>query len=153
MIKSYFVMDNIGDICSELRNRFYGSNASPKDYKESFVINHSVESFIASPQRLMSKDIEAKEKSSKKMPKSINLRSSCSERVSLLAKTLNISESEVIRRILYYTVLNEDQNADKTSDMKLSEIKDQLTFLRSQVKQQLQIIDQILVKLNDSEEG
>lgn len=132
--KSISAMKNISEVCSSLRSRYYGENAQPKDYKDSFVINNAVQLFpIETSKDLMDASITKKDKEDVKISKSINFRSDCYEKLSDISKMLEIPEAEVLRRILYYTLEN-NNSVTKQDKMKLSSLKGKVELLKTQIE-------------------
>lgn len=39
MIKSLSMMNNVAEVCGQLRRKMYGKNATAKDFKDSYIIN------------------------------------------------------------------------------------------------------------------
>ena len=104
MVKSLSMMKDVGEVCEQLRRKMYGKDATAKDYKDSFIINNSIDNFSGNPDNLMEGKISELDQSHTKASKSVNLRADCYEKLNTYSKILNIPESEVCRRLLYYVL-------------------------------------------------
>ena len=143
MNKSVSMMQSISDVCDTLRYKFYGNGASPRDYKDSYIINAAIERFNTEEiNDLMDEKISEKDRSENKTAKSINFRSDCYDKLCDIAKTLNLPESEALRRLLIYSLENNDISTHY-QDFKLSSLKGKLTLLKKQVTQSLMTIDEL----------
>ena len=143
MNKSISSMKNIQEVCSNLRSKFYGEAATVKDYKDSFVINHAVDSFTADPSLLMSDSITDRDRSEAKISKSINFRSDCFEKLNTIAKVLQIPEAEVCRRILYYS-LDTDEKKNTKNETQLSVLKGKVAILKTQIEASRNTLSEIM---------
>lgn len=144
MIKSISAMKNIQDVCSKLRIKYYGTAASITDYKDSFVINNAIDLFNDKPEVLMSNEI-SKQDLEVKTSKSINFRSNCYEKLSTLAKLLNIPEAEVCRRILYHSLESSDTAA--SSQMKMVVLMGKIKLLKSQIALCAETLEEIMLEI------
>lgn len=143
MIKSYAVMESVTEVCSKLRAAYFGKNAMPADYKDSYVINKTIEEFgKASPEELMSDSISDKDRE-KKVSKSINFRSDCYLKVNALSELLKIPESEVTRRIMYYSLEQKSSGNSEAADIPLSMLKTEVMLLKSQLLAGLETLEKI----------
>ena len=104
MIKSLSMMNNVVEVCAKHRERMHGKDATSKDFKDSFIINNCIENFNGKLEGLMGDDITKLDQSQGKTSKSVNLRSDCYEKICTYSKLLNVPESEICRRILYYMI-------------------------------------------------
>lgn len=149
MIKSSSVMKNIQDVCSALRQKYFGEAASPKDYKDSFVINKAIESFNGLPEDLMSESISQKDQSETKGSKSINYRSDCYEKLSIIATALQIPESEVCRRIMYYSLEEhlEEHNGGKAT-IEVSVLKEKVIFLKKRMEESMAALNEVMLAIS-----
>lgn len=129
------MMKDLKVICAELRRRYFGEEASDKDYKDSYIINHAIEKFVSSPEVLMDDSITILDRSDTKVTKTLTLRSDCAAKLSVLARVLHITEAEACRRILYLTLQDTGNKSDKNTlkSLKVSEIKSNLMILQAQV--------------------
>lgn len=133
MNKSISSMKSIQEVCSKLRSKFYGEAATIKDFKDSYVINHAVDSFTADPAMLMSDSITDRDKSEVKISKSINFRSDSYQKLTTISKVLQIPEAEVCRRILYYSLDTDDEKNTK-NEIELSVLKGKVAILKTQME-------------------
>ena len=143
MNKSISSMKNIQEVCSNLRSKFYGEAATVKDYKDSFVINHAVDSFTADPSLLMSGSITDRDRSEAKISKSINFRSDCFEKLNTISKVLQIPEAEVCRRILYYS-LDTYEKKNTKNEIELSVLKGKVAILKTQIEASRNTLSEIM---------
>lgn len=142
--KSISSMKNIQEVCSILRRKYYGDNATSKDYKDSFVINNAIQLFpIEARQTLMDEIITEKDKAEIKVSKSINFRSDCYEKLSNISKMLEIPEAEVLRRILYYSI-ESDNNSSSQQEMQLSSLKGKVALLKTQIEASMATLNEIM---------
>lgn len=148
MIKSVSVMRDAAEVCGELRIKYFGDLASAKDYKDSFVINKAVEDYKDSPEKLMSDIISKKDQNSTKVPKSINFRAECFEKIITISNVLHISEAEVCRRILYYSLDNEE-SADMDFVKDTSALQGKIALLESQLEASMATLHEILKMINN----
>lgn len=144
MIRSSSVMKNSQDVCSALRKKYFGESASPKDYKDSFVINKAIDSFKGLPEDLMTELISQKDQSVTKVSKSINYRSDCFERLSTIATALQIPESEVCRRIMYYSL--EEHNGSEAK-IEISVLKEKVTFLKKKMEESMAALNEVMLAI------
>ena len=49
MNKSISAQENVVEICSILRKKMFGENASAQDYKDSYIVNNAIEMFSEDP--------------------------------------------------------------------------------------------------------
>lgn len=148
MVKSLSMMNNVGDVCSEHRERLHGQNAQARDYKDSFIINECIECFKGNPEDLLDDKITELDQSQSKTSKSVNLRSDCYEKLCNYAKLLSVPESEVCRRILYYMLgVEVDKSADAAQ---LSTLKGELLLLQKQIEAGLQTLTDIMKKIEEN---
>lgn len=129
------MMKDFKVICAELRCRYFGEEASDKDYKDSYIINHAIEKFVSYPEVLMDDSITILDRSDTKVTKTLTLRSDCVAKLSALAGVLHITDAEACRRILYHTLQDTGDKSDKNSlkSLKVSEVKANLLLLQAQV--------------------
>lgn len=144
MNKSISVMKNVSEICSALRNKYFGEAASSKDYKDSFVINKSIENFNGLPEMLMVESITFQDQGETKASKSINFRSDCYEKIITISKSLQLSESEVCRRILYYSLEIDNSEVVSPRDIQLSALKNKVILLKTQMENSMSILIDIM---------
>lgn len=145
MIRSSSVMKNIQDVCSILRQKYFGEAASQKDYKDSFVVNKAIDSFKGLPEDLMTESISQKDQSEAKGSKSINYRSDCYEKLLTIAAALQISESEVCRRIMYYTL--EEHNGSEAA-IEVSALKEKVIFLKKQMEKSMAALNEVMLAIS-----
>ena len=145
MIRSSSVMKNIQDVCSVLRQKYFGEAASQKDYKDSFVVNKAIDSVKGLPEDLMTESISQKDQSEAKGSKSINYRSDCYEKLSTIAAALQISESEVCRRIMYYTL--EEHNGSEAV-IEVSALKEKVIFLKKQMEKSMAALNEVMLAIS-----
>lgn len=142
--KSISAMKNIQEVCASLRSKYYGDSATAKDYKDSFVINNAVQVFpIEACQALMDDAITEKDKSDVKISKSINFRSDGYEKLSDISKMLGIPEAEVLRRILYYSMENDNSDSSK-NEIRLTSLKGKVALLRTQMEASMVTLNKIM---------
>ena len=153
--KSISSMRNIQDVCASLRRKYYGDNATARDYKDSFVINNAIQVFpIEERQALMEEMITEKDRAEIKVSKSVNFRSDCYEKISDMSKMLNIPEAEVLRRILYYS-LERDNNSSLLSqqEIQLSSLKAKVALLKTQIEDSKKTLEEIINEIARLEGG
>ena len=142
--KSVSAMKNIQDICSSLRSKYYGDNATAKDYKDSFVINNAIQIFpIDARQALMDERISEMDKAEVKVSKSINFRSDCYTKLTDISKMLEIPEAEVLRRILYYSLKSNDSGVSQ-QEIRLSSLKGKVALLKTQMEASMVTLNEIM---------
>ena len=86
MVKSLSMMKDVGEVCEQLRRKMYGKDATAKDYKDSFIINNSIDNFSGNPDNLMEGKISELDQSHTKASKSVNLRADCYEKIKHIFK-------------------------------------------------------------------
>ncbi len=151
MNKTISVMQNIADICSELRVRYYGNDFTAKDYRDSYIINQAIDEFAAEAELLMEEAI-TKEEQIPKFTKSINFRASSWEKLNTLSKILNITPMEVCRRILHYTIMNDSTvESSSVNHIRLASLKSKLSLLEAQIESCKQIIAEISEEISKIE--
>lgn len=151
MVKSLSMMNNVVEVCSKHRKRIYGGNATAKDYKDSFVINSCIDSFNSNPKELMSDDITSLDQSQGKTSKSVNFRSDCYEKIRTYSKLLNLPESEICRRILYYMLEAPTGNAE--NNIQLAALKSKVMLLQTQIEASMQTLTAVLKEIDTIERG
>ena len=151
MVKSLSMMNNVAEVCAKHRKRIYGADATSKDYKDSFVINSCIESFNSSPQELMRDDITSLDQSQGKTSKSVNFRSDCYEKIRTYSKSLNLPESEICRRILYYML--EAPNGNTENNIQLAALKSKVMLLQTQIEASMQTLTAIIKEIDTIERG
>lgn len=149
MNKSMSVMKNASAICGELRKKYFGESASARDYKDSFVINNAIESFCSKPEVLMLKEITEKDKEMLKVSKTVNFRANCYEKIQTLSRLLAIPESEVCRRILYYSLMNHENKSGAKNEIS---ILSKIAILQTQIEASLHTINEIVSELRSEQE-
>ena len=131
MNKSISAQENVVEICSILRKKMFGENASAQDYKDSYIVNNAIEMFSEDPIVLLKKSISEEDSKHLKIAKSINFRAGCYEKLCTIGRLLNIPEAEVCRRILYWTVQSEKGIQDNDT---LCELKSKITLLKKSME-------------------
>lgn len=150
MIKSLSMMKNVGEVCEQLRRKMYGKDATAKDYKDSFIINNSIDNFSGNPENLMEEKISELDQSHGKTSKSVNLRADSYKKLNTYSKLLNIPESEVCRRLLYYVLETGVANsADKTQ---LVALKSKVILLQTQIEESMKTLFEIIEEIEEIEE-
>lgn len=150
MVKSLSMMNNVVELCAKYRERIFGKDATSKDFKDSFVINNCIENFNGEAEELMSEDITSLDQSQGKTSKSVNFRSDCYEKICTYSKLLNVPESEICRRILYYMLDAKHVNTD--NNIQLASLKSKVVLLQKQIEASMQTLTDILKEI-DSIEG
>ena len=145
MLKSISLMRNIQDVCALLRKKYFGEAASQKDYKDSFVINQAIDAFRGLPEDLMTESISRKDQSETKASKSVNYRSDCYEKLTTIATALQISESEVCRRIMYYTL--EEHNGSEAT-IEVSVLKEKVVLLKAQMEKSMIALNEVMLAIS-----
>ena len=142
--QSFSVMKNCQGICGILRGRYFGQGSSPKDYTDSYTINHAVDLFpVEARWALMDKWITEKDKADIKVSKSLNFRSDCYKKIVDIGKILEISPPEVLRRILYYS-LEYHEGMTSEREFRLSSLKIKAALLKNQIEASLLSINEIM---------
>lgn len=108
MKKVMAMPENITEICSKLRRYFFASD-SDRDFKDSYVINRAVENYTGDLEELHS-EAAANADKMPKISKSITFRANVFARVSALAESSDLTYGEVVRRILFITVKQIEEN-------------------------------------------
>lgn len=150
MVKSVSMMNNVVEVCAKHRERIYGKDATAKDFKDSFVINNCIENFNGKAEELMSDDITYLDQSQGKTSKSVNFRSDCYEKICTYSKLLNVPESEICRRILYYML--DAKNGNEGNRIQLTVLKSKVALLQTQIEASMQTLTEILKEINTIEE-
>lgn len=144
-------MYNFTEICDTLRKKYYGENALPTDYKESYIVNQTIELFSDCPDVLISAYCTELDKNVK-ATKTLTLRQSCIEKLKTYSEILGISEAEVLRRILYFSV---DESNKETTDttINLSELKAEVAVLEKHLSAVMATVETIKQKITKLEDG
>ncbi len=146
MVKSLSMMNNVVEVCTKHRERMYGKEATSKDFKDSFIINNCIENFVGKPEELMCEDITAIDQSQGKTSKSVNFRSDCYEKLCVYSKLLNVPESEICRRIMYYMMNAETENTE--NNVQLTSLKSKVVLLQTQIEASMQTLTEILKEID-----
>lgn len=152
MANSLSMINNVAEVCAKHRKRIYGADATSKDYKDSFVINSCIESFNSSPKELMRDDITSLDQSQGKTSKSVNFRSDCYEKIRTYSKSLNLPESEICRRILYY-MLEAPTGNNTENNIQLAALRSKVMLLQTQIETSMQTLTAILKEIETIERG
>lgn len=144
MIRSTSMMRDIPEVCCALRKKFFGEAASPKDYKDSYIVNEAIDSFKGSPEDLMTPSISQKDQNEIKVSKSINFRSNSHEKLSAIATTLQISESEVCRRIIYYSL---EEHQERKAMIETSILKEKVIHLKRQLEESMKALNEVMLAI------
>lgn len=145
MNKSSSVMNNIKEVCAALRQKYFGETASPKDYKDSFVINKAIDSFRGLPKDLMTESISQKDQSETKVSKSINYRTDCYEKLLTIATALGVPESEVCRRIIYYSL---EEHSDNKTTIEIITLKEKVIYLKKQMEESMKALNEVMLAIS-----
>lgn len=139
MQKSVSVSSNFdGEVCPELRKKRFGAAATAKEYRASFVLNAVVDDYPGRPEDLMAEAISSQDRSYTKVPKTLNFREKSWRKVSLIAARLKLPESEVLRRIVWWTLREDNGEAGKAAAEGSAEIftlQKKLALLQEQIAQ------------------
>jgi hypothetical protein len=149
MVKSTSMMNNVAEICAEHRKRIYGQDAKAKDFKDSFIINYCIANFNGKPEDLMRDEITKLDQQGK-TSKSVNFRSDCYEKICTYSKLLNVPESEICRRILYFMLGADIDNTNE--NVQLAALKSKVALLQTQIEASMQTLGEIMKEI-DSIEG
>lgn len=149
MNKSLSAMSDIDRICAVLRDKFFGK-VTRKDYKDSFIVNEAIARFNDSAEALMTESITAADNEKNKAAKSLNLRAEAVEKLVSYGSSLSITESEVLRRILIYSVLVEKPRAENNRD--INQVRKEIVEIRKQLLDTVKHVDLLLVSLNSISE-
>lgn len=154
MIKSLSMMPNSTEICAKHRRKMYGKDAKATDYRDSFIINECINNFNAKPDSLMNPEITKLDQAQPKMPKSVNLRSDCYSKLHNYSAILNLTESEVCRRILFYYMLDSTKGKSDNT-VQITALKSKVVLLQSQIENCKQILDQIMneIELHENKQS
>ena len=110
MIKSLSMMNNVAEVCGQLRRKMYGKNATAKDFKDSYIINNCIDYYCGKPEDLMKKEISELDQSQGKTSKSVNFRSDSYKKLNTYSKILNVPGHQLRpRRII---IINHINSAD-----------------------------------------
>lgn len=153
MNKSMSLMKSITDKCLLLRKQYYGEQATVKDYKDSFVINKAIDDFRLLPEKLMSDSITAADQAEPKVSKSVNYRSDCFQKLTALSETLGIPDSEVCRRILYYSLEEHGKGNDDMQITTFNDLKLKAADLKKQMKICMATLNELTLAISLMEGG
>ena len=145
MIKSLSMMNNVAEVCGQLRRKMYGKNATAKDFKDSYIINNCIDYYCGKPEDLMKKEISELDQSQGKTSKSVNFRSDSYKKLNAYSKILNVPESEVCRRLLYFML---EAQVDNSSDrVQLTSLKSKVTLLQTQIEESMNTLAEIIAEI------
>lgn len=113
MKKVMAMPENITEICKKLRKYYFASD-SERDYKDSYIINRTIDDFNGELEELLSEEA-AKSDKMPKISKSITFRANTFARVENLAENSDLTYGEVVRRILFITVKQIEENKPEKS--------------------------------------
>ena len=85
-----------------------------------------------------------------KASKSVNRRADCYEKLNTYSKILNIPESEVCRRLLYYVL--EAGVANSAEKTQLVSLKSKVILLQTQIEESMKTLFEIIEEIEDIEE-
>lgn len=103
------VPDNFQNSIATLRQALHGAGATPSSWRDSYVIDECVRLYEGSPQELLTEEITRLD-AAPKNAKSITFKAETWKRVEIMAELLDISETEVVRRIVWYTISKVNAN-------------------------------------------
>ena len=100
----------------ELRERFFGPNATVKEYRDSFVFSQAIDSFDAPPSLLIDYINTEQDLNHQRM---VTIRVNTYHKLESLSKTLNCTIASVYRAIINYTVTSVESSNISYSDLEL----------------------------------
>ncbi len=130
---------------AKLRTAYFGENASCQSYRDSYIVNCAINNFDTDNKCELLSDKMSELDSQPKSPKTITLQASAVDVLTTLQKTLEISDSEAVRRILYYSEVHvEELNSpvEKAYDDD-DALKLKISVLEKQLLDAIQTLDQI----------
>lgn len=108
--------DTFSDYAKELRARFYGPNATVKEYRDSFVFAQAIDSFDGLPSQL-SEYINNEQ--DLKNQRTVTIRQNTYNKLESLSRTLNCTIASVYRAIATYTITSSATSVTSYSDLEL----------------------------------
>ena len=130
MNKSVSMMNDVKEICEELRPKFFGQNATLNEYRDSFVANAAVERFTEDPDVLFT-DNYAK--------------------ITEIANIYQKTEAEILRRILYYWVDFSYPDDPSIIIPELNSLRNRAKLLRKRIAECNEILDALLEEIDEVE--
>ena len=93
----------------------------------------------------MKKEISELDQSQGKTSKSVNFRSDSYKKLNTYSKILNVPESEVCRRLLYFML---EAQVDNSSDrVQLTSLKSKVTLLQTQIEESMNTLAEIIAEI------
>ena len=151
MNKSVSMMNDVKEVCEELRPKFFGQNATLNEYRDSFVANAAVERFTEDPDVLFTEAINEKEQNCVKAAKSINFRSDNYAKITEIANIYQKTEAEILRRILYYWVDFSYPDDPSIIIPELNSLRNRAKLLRKRIAECNEILDALLEEIGEVE--
>lgn len=130
---------------AKLRAAYFGAAASSQSYRDSYVVNCAINRFSVNNKDELLSDKFTEIDRQPKSPKTITLQASAVDVLTTLQKMLEISDSETVRRILYYSEGHiEELNSpvEKAYDND-DALKLKISVLEKQLLDAIQTLDQI----------
>lgn len=133
--------DNFSNYAIELRKRFYGPNATAKEYRDSFVFSQAIDSFDGLPSQLYEFVNSEQDLKNQRM---VTIRQNTYAKLESFSKTLNCTIASVYRAIITYVATSTTTNVVSHSDLelKVALLEKQLTDCQetlAQIKESIQI--------------
>ena len=108
--------DCFSDYAKELRERFYGPQATAKEYRDSFVFSRAIDDFNGSPEQLSELIRNEQDLKNQRM---VTIRQNTYDKLESLSKTLNCTIASVYRAIVTYSATSTSTDANSYSDLEL----------------------------------
>ena len=151
MNKSVSMMNDVKEVCGELRPKFFGQNATLNEYRDSFVANAAVERFTEDPDVLFTETINEKEQNCVKAAKSINFRSNNYEKITEIANIYQKTEAEILRRILYYWVDFSYPDDPSIVIPELNNLRNRAKLVKKKIAECEELLDSLLEEIDELE--
>lgn len=100
----------------ELRERFYGPQATAKEYRDSFVFSRAIDEFNGSPENLSELVNIEQDLKNQRM---VTIRQNTYDKLESLSKTLNCTIASVYRAIVTYSTTSTSTATNSYSDLDL----------------------------------
>ena len=141
------VPDNFQNTIATLRKAFHGASATSSSWKDSYIVDECVRLYEGSPQELLKEEISSLD-AGPKNAKSITFKAETWKRVETMAELLGVSETEIVRRIIWYTIskVNADNLVIPTDNKDISSqehLKLKLELLQQQLAEATATLSEI----------
>lgn len=129
------INDNYVEMAEVIRKKYYGKEATVRDYRDSFIFGKVIDGFGADTAELR----PYIDDNLPKVQKKFALRKDTYEKLETIAKTLDCTVAAVYRAIVRYSF----DNIDSVDELSMPALQSKVKLLEKQLKDCQQTLDEI----------